>query len=1563
MARLTFKPWATPGAAAALAASLALSGCLNTDLSEFNVTGAGLGVVLGPGQFSFQGLTHPSFLNASTAATFQVGGACADEGRGLLVTLVSGGGTLPDQSTNCAGGTWSVGASYLSLTDGPLLLRARWSDEPTDPGQDLPLTKDTVAPVASLMYPLGGELLAGGVTASIQWSASDAGGIPARGVRIERANGGAWSAIHTGTDNTGSFDWTVPMLNDTDFEVRILVSDQAGNTSISQSPGMFTIDSLAPSATLQQAPAQLDPTNSLSADFDLVFSEPITPATLTPSDIQQLGSAPGVTWTITNLGDGINFTLHADAASGPGTLRPFLPPGAVSDASGNLNAGSTGADGTVTYDTVAPTISLNQAGGQADPTNSFPVIFDLVFSEPINPGTFDASDITQTGSATGVVWTLSNTGDDRNFTLSATGVATSGTLIPSVLASVVSDLAGNGNMSSASTDNIVLFDDLAPSVSLEQDGGQLDPESVLPIAFTVAFSEPINPGTFVPADVTQTGTATSVVWSVTNTGDDTVFTLRAIAVGTNGTLIPVLNPGRVSDPAGNGNTVSSSVDGSVTYDTIGPSVTVNQAGGQLDPINTLPIVFTVVFSEPVNPTTFTSADLNNAGTASGITWSFASGDSQIWTISATAISSPGTLILGINSGTVQDPAGNSNAAGTSSDAMVTYDTTAPTVTIAQEGGQPDPTNALPINFTATFSEPINPASFTDIDIAEAGSADSLSWSIIHVSGQQIFTLRATGVGTQGGVVPTISAGMVTDPAGNPNTASSATDNSVEYDILAPSGLNLQLNGGAAETSGPALTVIAYSGDDASAERYVTFTPGCGSGGTWAPANATPFGMDLNTHLPGVYYVYARFRDPAGNLTSCISTSITMDVLLVEPVYGASPARWESYVRVNAPGSPIDQQPGTLCTGTETGKDPCVHSGGMFRVVTEEPSCAGLSMLDSEDAFIWRCEMRGGFATFLSSGFKHGKGLGHLIRSDRTGFKDLGVQLFGGALSATNSVPYRLWNNPVVPLDPSALSFPFNVYTLDATPGAGTIWALPDTVEVGGGFNLDADGISLTMLPGGSYGFDSLDSSNCASGTGDIAGANVRCVLAAGANKFLWIEGNFHAGVSLPHFGLLLQQAAQTRVQRFQYVGPSDAAVTRTGIQVNNTLSSNRGAILSDVQISRVRGSGSYGINLAGYGVILENASVSDTFYGIFAYAMDGADPMRLHQVRVSNANLGVNLQNPGNVLTGGTITHTNNAVTVNNGTSSRVAMTTTGRVSAFANNYIVNGSSTNTVLHQLVSYGPVRGLSIEGAANNTTLSDSAFARMGTGQILQKLGGTAGSLKLTGNLLLSDTSCGDSSGSPFAEFTASCAPAGVSDHTVHSLSLRLANSFYGPLGGADDDFAFEGIDSPYNLLTDWFDLANPFRAFGSTQTSHGMCATGETCGIYDWRLLSADTELLNRGVDPTSPEPPLLDGAACPVDGSATLSDISASTTYLRAAVEIPFDFKGNDNGLCESDEACLYTPNYGSYQGTGDLYANRCAFTDGFLANIALYGYPMNGVAGPLDASTSPPPGLGASRP
>ncbi len=75
--------------------------------------------------------------------------------------------------------------------------------------------------------------------------------------------------------------------------------------------------------------------------------------------------------------------------------------------------------------------------------------------------------------------------------------------------------------------------------------------------------------------------------------------------------------------------------------------------------------------------------------------------------------------------------------------------------------------------------------------------------------------------------------------------------------------------------------------------------------------------------------------------------------------------------------------------------------------------------------------------------------------------------------------------------------------------------------------------------------------------------------------------------------------------------------------------------------------------------------------------------------------------------------------------------------------------------------------------------------------------------------------------------------------------------------------------------------------------------------------------------------------------------------YLLNAQEIFSDIIGDDDGLCESNEDCIYTPNLGSYQGHGDFVSAQTVVSNtqicpdigagGSIENVTLYKYSTNG--------------------
>src|SRR5262249_11088691 len=142
----------------------------------------------------------------------------------------------------------------------------------------------------------------------------------------------------------------------------------------------------------------------------------------------------------------------------------------ASDGFGNstVSAGSL----PVTIDSTNPTVTINQGASQADPTNTSPVVFDVVFSEDVTG--FTSAGVSISGTATHGTVTVTPGIDAAHYTVSVP-VTGDGTIIADVIAGAAQDAAGNDSTASTSTDHTVTYDTTPPTVSINQKVGQADP--------------------------------------------------------------------------------------------------------------------------------------------------------------------------------------------------------------------------------------------------------------------------------------------------------------------------------------------------------------------------------------------------------------------------------------------------------------------------------------------------------------------------------------------------------------------------------------------------------------------------------------------------------------------------------------------------------------------------------------------------------------------------------------------------------------------------------------------------------------------------------------------------------------------------------------------------------------------------------------------------------------------------------------------------------------------------------------------------------------------------------
>jgi hypothetical protein len=521
------------------------------------------------------------------------------------------------------------------------------------------------------------------------------------------------------------------------------------------------LDTAAPTVTINKANSQADPTNTSPIQFTVIFNEVVTGFTAGDVSISGIAGTPSVSVT----GTGPTYTVSVSGMVNGETITASIPANAAKDAANNNSMASTSTDNSVIYDTNAPTVTLNKASGQADPANTTPIQFTVIFNEVVTG--FTAGDV----SISGIAGTpsVSVTGTGPTYTVSVSGMVNGETVTASIPANAVKDAANNNSMASTSTDNSIVYETSAPAVTINKANSQADPTNASPIQFTVIFNEVVTG--FTAGDVSISGVAGTPSVSVTGTGP--TYTVSVSGMVNGETVTASIPANAAKDAANNNSMASTSTDNSVIYDANAPTVTLNKASGQADPANTTPIMFTATFSEAV--TGFDQADVMITGIAGTPSVSI-TGTGPIYTVSVSGMVNGETVTASIPANSVKDAADNDSVASTSSDNSVIYDTSAPTVTINKANSQADPANTTPILFTATFSEAVT--GFDQADVIITGIAGTPT--IIITGSGTTYTVSVDGMVTGETVTASVPVNAAQDAANNNSSAATSSDNSVIY---------------------------------------------------------------------------------------------------------------------------------------------------------------------------------------------------------------------------------------------------------------------------------------------------------------------------------------------------------------------------------------------------------------------------------------------------------------------------------------------------------------------------------------------------------------------------------------------------------------------------------------------------------------------------------------------------------------------------------------------------------------------------------------------------------------
>ncbi|HYD69490.1 Ig-like domain-containing protein [Azospirillum sp.] len=791
---------------------------------------------------------------------------------GATVVLYDGGTTAIGTATaNATTGAWTI-TSGASLADGAhtLTAKATSSGSTSDASTALTVTIDATAPGAP-----SAPALTGGSDSGTAGDDRTTAGTPAVQGTAEASStvvlyDGGTTAVGTATaDGSGNWTITSSSLSTGGHTLTAKATDAAGNTSTASGSLTLTIDA-APSAPSALGLTTASDTGATSDDKTKLSGPAIEGSAPANSTVVLYDGATAVgtatangsgAWTVTStssLGDGAH-TLTAKAT----------------DAYGNTSTASAGL--TVTVDTTAPTLSSSTpTNGGTNVTTNADVV--LTFAEAMRSGGGSvtlkkASDDSTVSAQVTVSGTQVTINPDSNLTAGASYYLL-------VDGTALTDAAGNAYAGISGTSGFTFTvasaaDTTAPSVStIERTGAAGTLTNAASVSYTVTFSEPVSNVDAADFTVTQTGTATGTVGTVSAVSGS-VYTVTVTGVTGAGTLRLDLNASGTGIVDGANLAIGGGYTGGQTYtvDRVAPNApAVSAISGDTGRSGTDGITsdttLTITGTAEVNSTVVLYKDGGAIGTVT------ANGSGN-WTLDHGA-----TATLGAGSFTLTAKA--TDAAGNTSDASsafaVTIDTTAPNAP------------ATPALATASDTGTASDGHTTAATPAVQGTAEAGSVVVLYDGGTTpLGTVTADGLGNWTITSSSLSTGAhtltakATDTAGNTSGASGNFVLTIDTAPSAPSALGLttasdtgttgdhktKLSGPAIEGSAPAnSTVVLYEGGTA------VGTATANGSGAWTVTSTSSLS-------DGAHTLTAKATDAYGN-TSSASSSYTVTIDATAP---------------------------------------------------------------------------------------------------------------------------------------------------------------------------------------------------------------------------------------------------------------------------------------------------------------------------------------------------------------------------------------------------------------------------------------------------------------------------------------------------------------------------------------------------------------------------------------------------------------------------------------------------------------------------------------------------------
>lgn len=695
-------------------------------------------------------------------------------------------------------------------------------------------------------------------------------------------------------------------------------------------------------------------------------------------------------------------------------------------------------------------------------------------------------------------------------------------------------------------------------------------------------------------------------------------------------------------------------------------------------------------------------------------------------------------------------------------------------------------------------------------------------------------------------------------------------------------------------------------------------------------------------------------DAAGNAMATAQIFLTASAGVFTALYPTNGLNWMDYVKND--GTTRFNATSTACTGSETGGYyKCLHGGAMRieSLPSGNTDCTGVTAMDSLDAFNWVCDTSTTPVRMVSTALNETRNLSDLVDWGTCGGTDLSpckwkqmtLRIFRNG-SEIKITPPRYWaSNNIMRRVLTAGNSSLNT--------SGTIHAIMDNTDRS--FTISAKN-ALVIRPGSK-----------------IANTSNYPVIAGTSADFSWIEGEIEQQNS--------GNACFRVAGNFQVVRNASA---------------------------RGLSSPSFRIQTGANNVFLFNTAVGYAS-GSQSFQFDTPNHTTLTKVRAAN-NTSVLFDTAGT----GTVVH--NALGIGasvagvggSGLNVTVLNSTVGLLSNRGySSSVANGGGV--LMNLLTAQTSLSGI----GHSNTKFSHFNFAAAHaatSGVLVQTTPAHywGGLLRLGSNTAKNcDTSSVTAALAGLVDTT--CANAGPSDATFTS-GISMAGTFVGRVTTNDTvNSSDTNGAATFASTNNWLYFSNDFRLWGkdgtgiADNTTQGTCTSG-TCRIWDLRLLSTDTGAGGAPVaynvnalpygnqvyshawyTATAPTAQsscdasaaigstyLASGGVCSYPGYKTSATCTAAggnwtsakcaSTFIPNATEFIGDGVGNENGLCESNEVCLFTPNIGVYQGEetnptvncpagttyrwwGKTYCKE-TFIDGTVTGVTLLRFDTNGING-----------------